>query len=99
MKDLMEALDKTFDNRIRLGIMAALVVNDAVEFNVLKALMDVTDGNLASHLKGLEAASYITVQKTFVGRKPMTRYKVTKQGRKAFETHINAIEKLIHYKS
>jgi len=99
MKDLMESLDKTFDNRIRLGIMAVLVVNDAVEFNTLKELMNVTDGNLASHLKGLEAASYISVLKSFVGRKPMTRYKITKQGRKAFETHINAIEKLIRYKS
>ena len=99
MKDLIEALDKTFDSRIRLGIMAALVVNDSVEFNALKELMEVTDGNLASHLKGLESAAYISVQKSFVGRKPMTRYKVTKQGRKAFDTHITALEKLIRYKS
>ncbi len=99
MKEIIESLDKTFDNRIRLGIMAALVVNDALEFNALKELMEVTDGNLASHLKGLEAASYIGVQKLFVGRKPLTRYKVTKQGRKAFEIHISALEKLIRFKS
>lgn len=99
MKDLIEALDKTFDNRIRLGIMAVLVVNEMVEFNILKGLMEVTDGNLASHLRGLEAAGYITIQKSFVGRKPMTRYKASKQGRKAFEIHINALEKLIRYKS
>ncbi len=99
MKELIEALDKTFDSRIRLGIMSALIVNDSVEFNTLKDLMEVTDGNLASHLKGLEAAGYISVQKSFVGRKPMTRYKITRQGRKAFETHIAALEKLIRYKS
>lgn len=98
MKDLIEALDKTFDSRIRLGIMSALMVNDAVEFNTLKALLDATDGNLASHLKGLEAAGYISVQKSFYGRKPMTRYKSTRQGRKAFESHIAALEKLIHFK-
>ena len=99
MKEFFGALDKTFDNRIRLGIMAALVVNDTVEFNALKELLEVTDGNLASHLKGLEAAEYITVQKSFNGRKPMTRYKVTRQGRKAFEMHIDALEKLIKFKN
>ncbi|MBK9104130.1 MAG: transcriptional regulator [Saprospiraceae bacterium] len=98
MKDLIEALDKTFDSRIRLGIMSALMVNDAVEFNTLKELLDATDGNLASHLKGLESAAYISVQKSFNGRKPMTRYKATRQGRKAFESHIAALEKLIHFK-
>ena len=98
MKNLIEALDKTFDSRIRLGIMSALMVNDAVDFNVLKELLDVTDGNLASHLKSLETASYISVQKSFIGRKPLTRYKATKLGRKAFETHITALEKLIRFK-
>ncbi len=98
MKDLIEALDKTFDNRMRLGIMSALMVNDTVDFNTLKELLDATDGNLASHLKGLEAATYISVQKSFIGRKPMTRYKATRQGRKAFESHIAALEKLIHFK-
>ena len=74
MKDLIEALDKTFDSRIRLGIMSALMVNDAIDFNAFKELLEVTDGNLASHLKSLEAASYISVQKSFIGRKPLTRY-------------------------
>ncbi len=98
MKELIGALDKAFDSRVRLGIMAALVVNESVEFNALKELMEVTDGNLASHLKGLEVVAYITVQKSFRGRKPLTRYKVTRQGRKAFELHIAALEKLIRFK-
>ncbi len=98
MKELIEALDKTFDSRIRLGIMSALMVNDAIDFNALKQLLDVTDGNLASHLKSLEAATYISVQKSFIGRKPLTCYKATKQGRKAFELHIIALEKLIRFK-
>jgi DNA-binding MarR family transcriptional regulator len=98
MKELIEALDKTFDSRIRLGIMSALAVNDSVDFNTLKTLLEVTDGNLASHLKGLEAAAYISVNKSFAGRKPVTRYKITKQGRKAFEIHIAALEKLIRFK-
>jgi DNA-binding MarR family transcriptional regulator len=98
MKALIEALDKTFDSRIRLGIMSALMVNEAIDFNALKALLDATDGNLASHLKGLEAANYISVQKSFSGRKPLTRYKATRQGRKAFDAHITALEKLIRFK-
>lgn len=88
-------LNKTFDSRIRLGIMSALMVNDAVNFNELKELLDITDGNLASHLKTLEESGTIKVQKGFIGRKTNTTYSVTKAGEKAFKTHLAALEQMI----
>ena len=88
-------LNKSFDSRIRLGIMSALVVNTDVNFNELKLLLDITDGNLASHLKGLEEAGYIRVHKGFIGRKTNTTYMATKSGEKAFKSHIDALEKMI----
>ena len=75
--------------------MSALAVNDTLDFNSLKDLLDVTDGNLASHLKALEKEDYISLEKSFVGRKPNTRYFVTSQGKKAFNDHLKALEKLI----
>ncbi len=75
--------------------MAALTANAELDFNALKTLLDVTDGNLASHLKALEKEKFISVTKQFIGRKPNTRYEVTKSGRKAFRDHIDALEKLI----
>ncbi len=75
--------------------MSALAVNDTFDFNSLKEFLDVTDGNLASHLKGLEKEKFIGIQKTFVGRKPNTQYFMTKEGRKAFEEHLTALENLI----
>ena len=95
MDDFLKNIDKVLDNRIRLGIMSILMVNDETEFNRLKELLHVTDGNLASHLKALEKVNYIDVHKRFVGRKPKTTYKATAKGRKAFEKHIAALEKLI----
>ncbi|MEZ4799792.1 MAG: transcriptional regulator [Flavobacteriales bacterium] len=95
MKDLLNNLDKAFENRIRLGIMSALMVNDYLDFNALKNLLGVTDGNLASHLKALEAASYIEFKKEFLDRKPNTKYSATKAGREAFKKHIQAIEQLL----
>jgi DNA-binding MarR family transcriptional regulator len=91
----IEHLNKIFDSRIRLGIMSALMVNDEVNFNELKELIQVTDGNLASHLKTLEENQYIKVQKGFVGRKTNTTYSVTKAGEKAFKAHLDALEKMI----
>lgn len=88
-------INKLFDHRIRLGIMSILMVNEYADFNTLKALLAVTDGNLASHTKALEKATYILVEKQFIGRKPNTRYSVTKLGRAAFKKHIEALEKLI----
>jgi DNA-binding MarR family transcriptional regulator len=95
VKELLKDFDKAFENRTRLGIMSALVVNDSIDFNDLKDLLGVTDGNLASHLKSLEKREYITYTKDFVGRKPNTNYIATTKGIKAFRKHINAIEQLL----
>lgn len=96
MKDLISGLNKVFDNRIRLGIMSILMVNDSADFNTIKELLNVTDGNLASHLKALEKEEVIAVTKQFIGRKPNTSYSVTKLGEKLFKQHIDALEKLIN---
>ncbi len=95
---IIDNINKLFDHRIRLGIMSILVVNQDADFNRLKELLDVTDGNLASHLKSLEKVNYILVEKQFIGRKPNTRYSATKEGRKAFTKHIEALENLIQLK-
>lgn len=96
MKVSIDKLNKAFENRIRLGIMSALAVNDKLDFNSLKELLQVTDGNLASHIKGLEKEKYIGIEKSFIDRKPNTKYFITKDGKKAFGNHINALEKLIN---
>ena len=88
-------LNKNFENRIRLGIMSVLIVNDWVEFNSLKELLEVTDGNLASHISTLEKNKYIEIKKQFVGKKPKTSYRATFLGREEFKKHINALEILI----
>ena len=95
MKNPIENLNKTFDSRIRLGIMSALMVNASINFNDLKQLISVTDGNLASHVKALEESGYITVQKGFIGRKTNTLYSATKAGEKAFRAHLEALESMI----
>ncbi len=88
-------LNKLFDNRIRLGIMSALMVNREMSFNDLKELLDTTDGNLASHLKSLEDNKVLKVHKGFIGRKTNTTYSLTKSGDKLFREHIDALEKMI----
>jgi DNA-binding MarR family transcriptional regulator len=95
MKSLIHNLDKAFENRIRLGVMSVLVVNDWVEFNELKKLLEVTDGNLASHISALDKKGFIETQKKFVGKKPNTSFKVTENGRSAFQQHIRALEELL----
>jgi DNA-binding MarR family transcriptional regulator len=95
VKQVLKDLDKAFENRIRLGIMSSLMVNDYIDFNTLKELLGVTDGNLASHLKSLEKSEYINYRKEFLGRKPNTNYSATTMGKKAFKKHINAIEQLL----
>ncbi|MEM1408015.1 MAG: transcriptional regulator, partial [Bacteroidota bacterium] len=95
VKNLLDKLDKAFENRVRLGVMAALMANEFMDFNSLKDLLNVTDGNLASHLKALENTEYITMKKEFIGRKPNTKYSATKAGRNAFSKHIEALEALI----
>lgn len=95
MKNPIENLNKNFDSRVRLGIMSALMVNTEVNFNDLKELIQVTDGNLASHIKALEENGYIKVQKGFIGRKTNTTYSATKAGEKAFKLHLDALEEMI----
>lgn len=95
MNNPIQNLTTIFDSRIRLGIMSALMVNSEVNFNELKELIQVTDGNLASHLKTLEENEYVKVQKGFIGRKTNTTYSVTKVGQKAFKTHLEALEQMI----
>jgi DNA-binding MarR family transcriptional regulator len=90
-----DKLDKAFENRLRLQIMSVLVANQRYDFNSLKELLAVTDGNLASHLKGLEKEEYILVNKSFLGRKPNTNYEATEKGKKAFAAHLDALEQLI----
>jgi DNA-binding HxlR family transcriptional regulator len=95
VRDLLQDLDKAFENRLRLGIMSALMVNDFQDFNSLKDLLGATDGNLATHLKMLEKEGYVCFQKEFVDRKPNTKYAATEAGKAAFIKHLNAIEKLL----
>lgn len=96
MKELISGLNKIFDSRIRLGIMSILAVNDSIDFNSMKEILDLTDGNLASHLKALEKETVIEVKKQFIGRKPNTSYSITPLGRKLFQEHIDALEKIIN---
>jgi len=95
MKDLISGLNKVFESRIRLGIMSVLMVNDSYDFSSLKESLDVTDGNLASHLKALEEKGLIETKKKFVGRKPNTSYTITEKGSRLFKQHLNALEDLI----
>ena len=95
MKNPFENLDRILEHRIRLQIMSVLVTNDGFEFSALKEILNVTDGNLASHIKALEREKYISVSKSFVERKPNTKYKVTERGRSAFRKHVDALEAVI----
>lgn len=97
MKISIDGINKAFESRIRLGIMSVLAVNDKLDFNSLKDYLNVTDGNLASHLKALEKEEFIWVEKSFVARKPNTKYFMTKAGKKAFDEHLKALEKLIKF--
>lgn len=95
MKNSFQNLNKAFDNKIRLGIMSVLSVNSRASFNQLKEVLEVTDGNLASHLKSLENAGYIAVIKRFKNRKPNTSYEITPEGTAAFENHLKALEEIL----
>lgn len=95
MKNFIEDLNKAFESRIRLGIMSILMVNDWVDFGTLKETLNITDGNLASHINALEKMEYLQIKKQFVGKKPNTSYAVTKAGRKAFAVHLDALENLL----
>ena len=95
MINIISKLDKAFDSRVRLGIMSVLSVNESADFNTMKQLMELTDGNLASHLKALENIEYIQSVKQFIGRKPNTKYIITELGRISFKKHLDALEKLM----
>ena len=94
LKSIFAHINKSFDHRIRLAIMSVLMVNERADFNTLKELLGVTDGNLASHTRALENEEYIAVEKTFIGRKTNTRYRATAKGRQAFQEHLEALEKM-----
>jgi DNA-binding MarR family transcriptional regulator len=92
---ILEGLNKIFENKVRLGIMSVLAANGSADFAALKSLLDLTDGNLASHTRSLEEAGYIRSEKKFIGRKPNTTYLITDAGRTAFAAHIDALERFL----
>lgn len=98
MKLSFDDLHKAFESRVRLGIMSALAVNDTLDFTSLKEFLDVTDGNLATHIKKLEKEEFIGVEKSFIDNKPNTKYYMTKEGKKAFDEYLNFMEQIIKAK-
>ena len=95
MKNFIGDLNKAFESRVRLGIMSILMVNEQVDFSAIKEQLQVTDGNIASHISALEKLNYINVEKKFIGKKPNTSYAATSNGKKAFNEHLNALEAII----
>jgi DNA-binding MarR family transcriptional regulator len=95
VKNYIEDLNKAFENRIRIGIMSILMVNDTVDFNTLKETLNITDGNLASHINALEKMDYVKIKKQFIGKKTNTSYSISKAGKKAFDSHLDALESLL----
>lgn len=94
MKEI-KLLNKQFENRVRLGIMSILMVGEWVEYKELKERLELTDGNLASHIAALEKHGLIEVRKEFVNRKPKTTYNATTTGKAAFNSHLDALEALL----
>jgi DNA-binding transcriptional ArsR family regulator len=95
VKDSLSKINKLLENRIRLAIMSLLIVEEHIDFNAFKETLDLTDGNLASHMAKLEEAGYVQVEKRFQDRKPQTRYQATESGRTAFRDHLSALEAII----
>jgi DNA-binding MarR family transcriptional regulator len=96
MKKVLSSFNKVFESHVRLGIMSVLTVNKSMDFTGLRETLSVTDGNLASHLRALEDAGYINMEKSFINRKPNTRYTITREGLESFMSHIRALEELIN---
>jgi DNA-binding MarR family transcriptional regulator len=96
LKEILVNINRLFESKVRLGIMSILAVNEKADFNSLKQLLDVTDGNLASHISALEKAKYIKVSKSFIGKKPNTIYAASAAGKRAFSGHLDALEQLIN---
>lgn len=95
MIESFQHINKAFESKVRLGIMAVLMVNEEADFNFLKEQLSLTDGNLASHTRALEELGYISCNKGFVGRKPRTTFQATPEGRTAFKSHIAALEQFL----
>ena len=95
MKNLLEELNKAFEHRVRLGIMSLLMVHEQIDFATLKTQLNITDGNLASHLAALEKVGYIEIIKQFIGKKPNTSYRTSANGRTAFTQHLDVLERFI----
>lgn len=95
MKNPFEHLDKVLEHSVRLQIMSVLVANDSYDFNSLKDVLGLTDGSIASHIKALEREKYISISKSFIDKKPNTKYKATERGRTIFKKHLDALEQLI----
>ena len=96
MKELYNNIkNKAFDNQVRLSIMSMLMVNDWIDFSTFKEMLELSDGNLSSHLSALESENYIAVTKQFVGKRPKSSYSATETGKKAFSEYLNALDKLI----
>jgi DNA-binding MarR family transcriptional regulator len=98
MKQILANFNKAFESRVRLGIMSVLAVNPSMDFTGLRDTLEVTDGNLASHLRALEEAGYIRMEKNFINRKPNTSYSITEAGLESFSSHLKALEELINRK-
>lgn len=96
LKTPIVELHKAFESRIRLGIMSVLAVNNSLDFNSLKQYLEVTDGNLATHIKMLEKEGFVGIEKTFLDKKPNTKYFITEEGKQAFANHLKALETLIN---
>lgn len=95
MSSYLADFNKVFESRVRLGMMSLLVVKEQVDFGQIKESLQLSDGNLASHMSALEKIGYIEVRKQFIGKKPNTTYAITDLGRKAFSEHLTSLEKLI----
>jgi len=98
MKSILDRINKVFENKVKLGVMSALIVNESLDFTAIKELLGVTDGNLATHLKALESHEYVSVMKQFIGKKPNTSYQITDKGKIAFSDHISALEELLNHR-
>jgi DNA-binding MarR family transcriptional regulator len=95
MKEIINRINKSFENKTRLGIMSALMTNESLDFNQIKDLLDLTDGNLSSNLSVLEELNYVIISKDFVGKKTRTTARATKKGMESFKQHLKALEDLI----
>lgn len=95
MKNPFENLDRILEHKVRLQIVSILMANDSFDFNGMKELLGVTDGSLATHMKALEREKYIIVSKSFIDKKPNTRYKVAERGKAAFRKHLDAMAELV----